>query len=675
MRKSVSLLAAIAAALPLSVRAEDTATTGPVVVTATRLDELANMPASVTVITSEDIARSPAKSLPDLLALEAGVNRSSLFGNFGTRDAVDMRGFGAAAGQNTLILLDGRRLSDVDLAAVDFPAIPLQAIERIEILRGSGTVLYGDGAVGGAINIVTRGPGRAGTRGSARLGAGSYDTRALDADVSHAQGGFSASLFANHLRTDGYRDNNDLEQTNLLADLRWQEHDREWFLKLGGDEQDLRLPGARRMEPGAGIDELANDRRGTSTPDDYAKQDGRQLTAGVLAFLSGGARLTVDGGYRRKHQQANLESGASYLDSELATWSFTPRLTVPQTLLGSRGSATVGVDYYRSAYDSDRSESRASADTPIHRIAIEQRSLALYGQIAGEVAAGTHLSAGARTQRVDLEANDSFDPTAPGAAFESEAADLRQDDQETAYELGLRHHLDQRLSVFARLGRSNRFATVDELFEFDSTTFLRVFSPLKPQTADSIELGTDYVRGDRRISASAYRMNLRNEIHFNPNTFTNDNLDPTRRYGFALSAAEHLADTVRVKADYTYTRSEFRAGTFEGNDVPLVPRHTGALTLAWDVLPKATLSASARYTGPKRFDNDQSNTFEKIPQYTIVDVKFVQALGAWQWQAAVNNAFNEEAFDYGIRSVFTPGTYNAYPLPERNYSLSVAREF
>ena len=114
--------------------------------------------ASSTVITAQEIERSPGQSLQDLLAREPGVQMTNLFGSVnGARSSVDMRGFGAAGTSNTLVLVNGRRLNDIDMAGVDFSAIPKNSIERIEITRGnSGAVLYGDGAVGGVINIVTK---------------------------------------------------------------------------------------------------------------------------------------------------------------------------------------------------------------------------------------------------------------------------------------------------------------------------------------------------------------------------------------------------------------------------------------------------------------------------------------------------------------------------------------
>ena len=78
-------------------------------------------------------------------------------GKNGAGTSVDLRGFGATASSNTLVLLNGRRLNDIDLSGVDLSAIPRDSIERIEITRGnSGAVLYGDGAVGGVINIITK---------------------------------------------------------------------------------------------------------------------------------------------------------------------------------------------------------------------------------------------------------------------------------------------------------------------------------------------------------------------------------------------------------------------------------------------------------------------------------------------------------------------------------------
>ena len=106
--------------------------------------------------------------VPELLMQFPGIHVRDNSGS--PNQQVDMRGFGIFGDQNTLILLDGQRISENEQTTVNWAAIPLSAIERIEIMRGSGAVLYGAGATGGTINIITKAPVQ--DRKSAYLGAG-----------------------------------------------------------------------------------------------------------------------------------------------------------------------------------------------------------------------------------------------------------------------------------------------------------------------------------------------------------------------------------------------------------------------------------------------------------------------------------------------------------------------
>ena len=155
MRSVASGLAVALAlfALPAWAQQDDDA----VVVTATRFPERRlDAPVGMTVITAADIARDTARTLPEVLTHLGGLYARN---NSGSPDLqLDLRGFGITSDQNTLVLLDGVRLNENDLSSTKLSAIPLQSIARIEILRGSGSVLYGGGAAGGTINIITKGP-------------------------------------------------------------------------------------------------------------------------------------------------------------------------------------------------------------------------------------------------------------------------------------------------------------------------------------------------------------------------------------------------------------------------------------------------------------------------------------------------------------------------------------
>src|SRR5689334_21710384 len=263
--------------------------------------------ASSTVITAEEIAHSPSNNLPDILAQVPGVQLTTLFGSpvNGVKTSVDLRGFGAFATANTLILINGRRLNDIDMAQVDFSTIPLDSIERIEITRGnSGAVLYGDNAIGGVINIVTKtgvgGPPVA-IRGEA--GVGSFNTRLANISTATNYGPWSTAFFGNGFKSDGYRDNNAVDQKNGIGSINYTTPDLKAFLTVTADDRKLGLPGSRIVDPLnpiGPIDELTNNRRGTSTPFDFSNQQGKSATTGFTKTIIDGVDLIVDGGYRQK---------------------------------------------------------------------------------------------------------------------------------------------------------------------------------------------------------------------------------------------------------------------------------------------------------------------------------------------------------------------------------------
>lgn len=132
-------------------------TMGEIVVTATRdAQEIRKTPSSVSVITEEEINDSGATTLVEVLDRIESIAFRTYSGN-SSQSQIDMRGFG---GDNpfgkTLILLDGRRLNRTDMASINWLQMPVNGVEKIEIVRGPGSVLYGDAAVGGVINIITK---------------------------------------------------------------------------------------------------------------------------------------------------------------------------------------------------------------------------------------------------------------------------------------------------------------------------------------------------------------------------------------------------------------------------------------------------------------------------------------------------------------------------------------
>jgi vitamin B12 transporter len=172
---------------------------GQVVVTATRQATRSNeLLSDVSVISREEIEKAGQSSLEQLLARQPGIEYSAN-GGPGTNSSVYIRG---ASTKQTIVLIDGLRVGSASSGDVSFSRIPLAQIERVEILRGPASSLYGADAVGGVIQIFTR-RGDGATRYNASAGYGTYNTTDATAGVSGGTKMVSYSLQASHYQTDG----------------------------------------------------------------------------------------------------------------------------------------------------------------------------------------------------------------------------------------------------------------------------------------------------------------------------------------------------------------------------------------------------------------------------------------------------------------------------------------
>ena len=154
-RLSVTTLA-LAAAFPVLAQTQTTPVLTEVVVTATRFAEpAASLPFGVSVITAEEIQASGVTSINEAVMKLLGVpGRLDLSG--GNNYSLDLRGFGATADSNQIVVVDGLRLNEADLSTAGLSSISIDSVERIEVLRGTGSVLYGEGATGGVIVVTTK---------------------------------------------------------------------------------------------------------------------------------------------------------------------------------------------------------------------------------------------------------------------------------------------------------------------------------------------------------------------------------------------------------------------------------------------------------------------------------------------------------------------------------------
>ncbi len=684
-RRSVSpfhllILSSVLVAGPFSAAsqaADDVEESPEVVVTASRLG--VGLPGtSTTVITAVEIERSAAATLPELLSQEVGVQQRNFYSASAADPVVDLRGFGATAANNTLVLVNGRRLNDFDLAAVDWGNIPLQSIERIEISRGnSGAVLYGDGAVGGVINIVTKTDAEDGTHGKATVKYGSYVHREANFSLTQKSGRFSVNAHGTGINSRNYRRNNDIIQRNLITEARYAGDDGDFYVNIGADDQTLGTPGARKVTLTSTQLSPEDVRREATVPNDFTVQSGISVTFGGTRQITDSVEAVLDLGYRIKDTEARTVSSFgpqynSYIDTELATWSLTPRLNIDFEAFDRPSTGTVGVDYYYSDYNSDRQLDPDGA--AYHRYDGKQHSVGLYAQTTVQATPATEISVGARGQYTRFIAGDIYNSSLlafPGYDGHRESTD--DGSQDWAANLGIDHQITNDFAVFGRIARSFRAPTVDERIGSDSS--YKSFA-LKTQTSRDAEAGIRVKMGSVKIESSAFYMRLRDEIHYDPDSSTNKNFDPTRRMGLENAVTWQATKTVRIKANLTYTDAEFVDGPYKGNTVPLVSKYAAGVMANWAILGDLLeMTASVNCFGTKKMENDEKNFQPEIPGYTLVNLKLGGKYKSFLWSTSLNNVFDADYYDYAVASSTTYGTYNAYPLPGRTFLLEAGMEF
>ncbi len=185
---------------------QDVIKLGQLVVTATRTETpIESVPASVTVITRKDIKESTAQSADELLENVAGVfvRHPVGIGAAGTNNIVYMRGLGGKTEARVLVLKDGVPINDSQTQSVEWNEINIDDIERIEIVRGPGSALYGSNAMGGVINIITRKPEKR-FKTTIKGGYGTLNTWKAAFSNSDTIGRFGYRISGQRLESDGY---------------------------------------------------------------------------------------------------------------------------------------------------------------------------------------------------------------------------------------------------------------------------------------------------------------------------------------------------------------------------------------------------------------------------------------------------------------------------------------
>ena len=616
-----------------------------VVVTATRFQEpAATLPFGVSVVTAEEIQASGVTSVNEaIMKLLGVVGRLDTSG--GNNYTLDLRGFGETADSNQVVIVDGLRLNEGDLSRAGLASIPIESVVRIEVLRGTGAVLYGEGATGGVIVVTTKAGIGAQRQSSAQLvgAAGSQGLREARGSAVIVGGGFSLDVAASERHSDGHRVNFVSQSNALAAAGQWSNDWLRLGVRAGRDADSSGLPGALTAA------QFASNPAQASNLIDYGAI--QRHSSGVFAeMFLGDWQVVADASRRAKKYDSFSFSSLYAYDVESSNSSLRAR---HEGKLGGFGNVFVaGGD--KGQWESTVTQ---SAFKPVGTVARTENSAFYLKDDLTLPGSQTRLSLGWRTEGIRKS------EALSGAVL---------DERQHAWETGISQPVGGGATLYGRAGRSFRLGNADEF------SFTNPLVTLRPQTSRDLEFGARWKNATSALEARWYRSVLRDEIGYDPSGNgpfgpfgANINFDPTRRQGVEVEGRHALTAGVDLRVNAALRQAKFAAGQYAGNEISLVPGKSLALRADWRAAPGHTLNVGVNWVSSQ--SPDFANTC-RMPSYTTADLRYAYQWGAAEFALAVANLTDHRYFTLSFGCNAGVAT-SVYPEAGRTVTASLRYKF
>ena len=513
------IVALLTPSLPAIASQTPTVLLDPIVVTATRTSELASKtPASVSVISERQIQQNPTHNLESLLRQDAAANvvRS---GGVGQISSVFLRG---AESDHTLVLKDGVRLNTATTGSANLHFLNTSDVERVEIVKGPASVLYGTDAIGGVVQMLSKTPTQ--TNASVTALYGENNTRQFIANGGYVDNGFYAQAHAQTLKSDGTPV---VGKEAFDKDAAYKQ--KGFGAKVGYQDDKLHLSA------------------------DFAQNKGTS----EYINRPWGATAYQEVSHDFKNTHLNLK-GQFNLNQD---WSLNTRLSQFKDSLTQNNSK-----------DFIHSNSKEAEIYTKWQFTPQQNLIfgTTYRKLNADVLSfGTPYQATVNSQGyfAQHQYNDDKVKTQAGVRVEDNA----KYGTHTVAQGAVRFHISPTTGVYTNIGSAFRSPNFNEMYGFGGDV------NLKPETSVSYEVGADtHITDSIKVGASVYRTDIKNMIDWANGK--NTNVNKARLTGSEIFAKwQH--DNLFAKLSYNYVKPQNQVS---GRDLNRRPRHNGVLTVGFD---------------------------------------------------------------------------------------------
>ncbi|MFA6282619.1 MAG: TonB-dependent receptor [Desulfurivibrionaceae bacterium] len=647
-----------------------------VVVTATKTAEnVHNVPNAVILKNADDIEDAPARSLGELLANEPGLDWRTRGDYGGATEEIHIRGMG---GDATQVFLNGISINSPSLGTADLGLLPMGSIDRVEVVKGPGSLLYGTGAMAGTVNILTKSPEHDKTGFKVKSGFGTEGAMELAAEQGmYVADGLGYYLTASRRESDGFRDNSDLRHNDASLKLV---HDKNKLLSasLYGAwiDREYGVPGVK--PPDTTQEYIVNGTRmynadAASLVNEGSDQNfysALELKSQPLSWLTLALRTDAVNMENYFYQRYNATGAGqeTWVTNEVLGLEGTAEMRLPEGVTLLAGSQYRNYDYTNEAGDLDAyGAAMAGSNTEAEHDVFTRGS---YGEAQWQASQYLKLLTGLRYEEHSMFGH------------------------ETLPRFGVVVTPQETTTIKLGHGKHFKAPTMNDLY-WPEDAFVRGNPDLKPETGWHSDLTVEQSFLEKKLTASAtyFKWNIDDKIDWAQNPafpspymsggkYTPSNINSYEATGWEFGLMAKPLDSVRVGLSYTRTNAEEEMAVGFWRQAQYTPRNLFKGQVDYFLPSGLTTTVVVRYVGdrPAYYPSEtDTEPLYSLNSYITTDLRISQRFKE-HWLAAItcNNIFDAGYDTYMANfrdETLGSTTRQGYPGAGRSAFASLSYEF
>ncbi|MDU1911451.1 TonB-dependent receptor [Fusobacterium sp.] len=626
----------------LSVKLEDSVISGEGFYNTVR-----NTSKTIYTVTSDDIQESGAQSIPEALKMVPGIKIAEGYDGNGV---VDIRGQGKQYNRNTAVIVDGIRINPFDWGAPDLYSIPIESIEKIEVIPANTSVVYGDNTVGGVINIITKnGIGKdrlvLGTQIESHKGAkGTVDFNTVVGNTA---------IFGNYLnkKSDGYRENSRSKYENVELGINSQLDEKNSILfKYSYNNSYKRLPGKLTQE------KLDENREQAENLNDWMFSETNRFL-GAYTYKNENLEISEQLSYQEKH----IDGKSDTLQKDLSDLNNILKFKYTQ----GKNKVISGIDYTYGKVDIPKYLNKKLIGKA------EKEGIGIFISNTYSITDKLDLQGGIRYQKTEFKYTKNSEYTGNKKVLKD-----KNDYSITVFNVGANYKYSDIGSAYLTFGKDFRTPLANEMLSGNGW-----FEDIKPQESYTAELGIRDFYKDIYINSSVFYTLIEDEIYFKTGGYNtvgdsgiNTNYDgKSEKIGYELFLEKIMTEKLRLNGSYSFIYSKFKTGEYKNNYIPGVSKNKAAIGVNYKVTDDLGINLTGNYYGKSYALSDEKNKQKKVDSYINIDLSMSYEVNeSFRIYGGIKNLTNEhynESVEETIPWGKTEPVRYYYPAMERRYFL------